>query len=110
MPLSEKARIEVYIPDLPIEAYQDLIDAFEEEFTYSFGGCTIVRNIDGSYLSALGTHVRDRVNLIHTDLPVRFDRNMDAISQYCDEVRIAAHKALQEETILVVALKVFHSE
>ena len=33
MPLSERARIEVYIPDLPKPAYQDLLEAFDREFT-----------------------------------------------------------------------------
>ena len=110
MPLFEKARIEVYIPDLRTEAYQDLIDAFEEEFTYSFGGCSIMRGLDGSYLSQQGTHVRDRVTLVYTDLPLPFDKNMNAISVYSDELRNAAYQALDEESILVTALKVFHSD
>ena len=40
MPLSEKARIEVYLPDLPRAEYQDLLGALEQEFAYTFGGCT----------------------------------------------------------------------
>ena len=34
MPLSEKARVEVYLPDLPKQAYQNLLEALEQEFTY----------------------------------------------------------------------------
>ena len=67
MPLSERARIEVYIPDLPKPAYQDLLEAFDQEFTYTFGGATIIRGLDGSYLSRLGSRMQDRVNLIYTD-------------------------------------------
>ena len=47
MPLSEKARIEVYLPDLPRRAYQDLLASLEREFSYSFGGCTTVRGLEG---------------------------------------------------------------
>ena len=110
MPLSEKTRIEVYIPDLPIESYQNLIDAFEQEFTHSFGGCSIIRGIDGSYLSSVGHHTRDRVNLVYSDMSIRFHDNLAAISQYSDEVRNAANQALEEESILVVCFPVFHSE
>jgi hypothetical protein len=37
LPLSEKARIEVYLPDQPTAAYRDLLDALDQEFTYTFG-------------------------------------------------------------------------
>jgi hypothetical protein len=40
LPLSEKARIEIYLPDLPTAAYGDLLEAIEREFTYTLGGCT----------------------------------------------------------------------
>ena len=36
MPLFEKARIEVYLPDLPKPAYQELLAALDREFTYTF--------------------------------------------------------------------------
>jgi hypothetical protein len=54
LPLSEKARVEVYLPDLPKQAYQNLLEALEQEFTYTFGGATIIRGLDGSYLSQAG--------------------------------------------------------
>ena len=69
MPLSEKARIEVYIPALPQQTYQHLLDALAQEFTYTFGGSTIIRGLDGSYLSRLGVRMQDRVHLIYTDTP-----------------------------------------
>ena len=75
MPLSEKARIEVYLPDLPKPAYQNLFMALEQEFTYAFGGCTVVRGLNGSYLSRLGQRVQDRVNVIYTDAPFSFEEN-----------------------------------
>jgi len=72
LPLLERARVEVYVPDLPAPHYRNLLLSFEEEFTYAFGGCTIVRGLDGSYLSRDGVKIPDRINLIYTDLPVSF--------------------------------------
>ncbi len=110
MPLFEKARIEVYLPDLPKRSYQDLLDALDQEFTHTFGGSTIMRGLDGSYLSNRGQRIRDRVNLLYTDTPIAFEENLETLSAYTDELREAAFEALEEEAVLVVALKVFHSE
>lgn len=110
MPLSEKARVEVYLPDLPKQAYQNLLEALEQEFTYTFGGATIIRGLDGSYLSQAGLPIRDRVNLIYTDTAFSFEENFDRISKYTDELRKAAFEALEEAAILVVVLKVYHTE
>jgi hypothetical protein len=63
LPLLEKARIEVYIPDLPKHVYQDLLNTFANEFTYTFGGCSIIRGLDGSYLSNAGIIIQDRINI-----------------------------------------------
>ena len=110
MPLSEKARIEAYLPDVPREAYQDLLAALEQEFTYTFGGCTILRGLEGNYLSRLGERMRDRINLIYTDTPFPFEAHFSLISRYTDQLREAAFGALQEEAVLIVAFKVYHSE
>ena len=103
MPLSAKARIEVYLPDLLKPAYQNLLQAFEDEFTYNFGGCTIVRGLDGNYLSNFGEKIKDRINLIYTDTPYSFQDNFILISDYTDKINKAAFEALDEEAILVVA-------
>ena len=110
MPLSEKARIEVYLPDLPKRAYQNLLAALEQEFSYTFGGSTIIHGLDGSYLSHAGLQIRDRVNLLYTDAPFAVEENLERISRYADELRNAAFAALEEEAILVVVFKVYHSE
>ena len=109
MPLSAKGRIEVYLPDLIDPAYQSLLLALENEFTYNFGGCTVVRGLDGSYLSNSGVKIRDRINLIYTDSPYSFQENLDVLSSYTDKLRAAAFDALREEAVLVVASEVFHS-
>jgi hypothetical protein len=51
LPLFERARVEVYLPDLPRAAYYNLLDELTQEFTYAFGGCTTIRGLDRSYLS-----------------------------------------------------------
>ena len=108
MPLSEKARVEVYLPDLPSAAYQELLYALELEFTYTFGGCTLIRGLNGSYQSQLGLPIEDRVNLLYTDTPFTFEAEFDRLSRYADALRQTAFDALDEEAILVVALKVYH--
>lgn len=110
MPLSEKVRIGVYLPDLPKQTYQNLLHSLDQEFTYTFGGCTILRGLDGSYLSRLGQKMQDRVTLIYADTPFAFDKNFESISRYTDELRNAVFQALEEQTILVVAFKIYHSE
>ena len=87
-----------------------MLTAFDQEFTYTFGGCTIIRGLEGSYLSNLGIKMQDRINLIYTDVAVSFDKNLQRISIYTDRLKEAAFDALEEEAVLVVVLKVYHSE
>ncbi len=110
MPLFEKARIEAYLPDLPKAAYQELLEALDRELTYTFGGSTIIRGLDGSYLSRAGRIIRDRINLIYTDTPFTFSDHLEQLSRYTDELRSAAAEALDEEAILVAAYGIHHSE
>ena len=109
MPLLAKGRIEVYLPDLLKPSYQNLLQAFDEEFTFAFGGCTIVRGLDGSYLSNFGEKIQDRINLIYTDTPYSFQENVELLSNYTDEIRKAAFVALEEEVVLIVIWQVYHS-
>jgi hypothetical protein len=110
LPLSERARIEVYLPDLPRLSYQHLLDALTEEFTYAFGGCTIVRGLDGTYLSEAQLSIRDRINLVYADTPYSFSDNFEVVSAYADKLNRTALTALNEEAILVVVDQVYHSE
>ena len=109
MPLLERARVEVYVPDLPAPHYRNLLLSFEEEFTYAFGGCTIVRRLDGSYLSLAGLKTPDRINLIYTDLPVALSTNFEIAARYADELKQAAFEALSEETVLVAVGQIYHA-
>ena len=109
MPLLERVRVEVYVPDLPAAHYRNLLLSFEEEFTYAFGGCTIVRGLDGSYLSRSGVKTPDSINLIYTDLPVALSTNFDRTARYTDELKHAAIEALNEESVLVAVGQIYHS-
>lgn len=109
MPLLEWARVELYLPDLPTAAYQNLLGAFDQEFTYAFGGCTIVRGLSGSYLSRAGVKPPDRINLIYTDLPLALSTNLESVARYADELKQAAFDSLAEEAVLVVVTQVYHA-
>ncbi|HKY30354.1 MAG TPA: hypothetical protein VJM12_20650 [Pyrinomonadaceae bacterium] len=109
MPLLERVRVETYIPDLRSSAYQNLLFTFEEEFTYACGGCTILRGLDGSYLSHDGRIINDRVNLIYTDLPLAFSVDFKSIAYYADVLRKLAFESLAEEAVIVAVTQVYHS-
>ncbi len=97
MPLLERVRVEAYLPDLPSSEYQNLLRSFEEEFTYAFGGCSIVRGLEGSYLSDSGDRIPDRINLIFSDVPLALSTNFDSVARYVGELKHAAMEALSEE-------------
>jgi hypothetical protein len=109
LPLLERARVEVYVPDLPADQYSNLLLSFEEEFTYAFGGCTVLRGLDGNYLSRAGLKTQDRINLIYTDLPVALSTNFESAARYAFELKRAAFDALAEETVLVAVGQIYHA-
>jgi hypothetical protein len=100
----------VYLPDLPRPEYQDLLGVLEQEFTYTFGGCTMLRGLEGNYLSRIGTRIRDRINLVYTDTPFGLDEHFARIARYSDRLRDAAFEALEEEAVLVVVFPIYHAE
>jgi hypothetical protein len=108
LPLSGKARIEAYLPDLPSPNYQELLEALQREFTFTFGGCTLIRDLDGSYLSQQGEWIQDRINLVYTDTPFSFEKK--TLARYADRLRSAAFRALKEEAVLIAVYQVYHSE
>lgn len=108
MPLLERVRIETYIPDLTSPAYQNLLISLKKEFAYTFGGCTTIRSLEGSYLSKGGRIIFDRVNVIDTDLPLAFSVDFKRIALYADELRRVANEALDEESIMVSVTQIYH--
>ena len=109
MPLFERTRVEVYIPDLPSYDYQNLIRILEAEFTYTFGGSSVLRGLKGSYLSTTGLYMTDRVNLIYSDAPIALSTDFISVAAYVREVQRAAVEALSEEAVLVAVEQVYHS-
>lgn len=109
MPLSKKARIEIYLPDKPKAAYRRLQKAFENEFLHTFGGATVIKNIKGLYLSENEKTISDKINLVYADTPFDFERNFKIISTYTDELREAALEASEEESILIVVHQIYRS-
>jgi hypothetical protein len=109
LPLLERTRVEVYLPDLPSASYQNLLRALEEEFTYAFGGASVVRGIQGSYLSGAGERIPDRINLLYSDVPIALSTNFQNIAHYVGALRSSALEALSEEAILVSVEQVYHA-
>ncbi len=98
------------MPDLPRAAYYNLLDELTQEFTYTFGGCTIIHGLDGSYLSEAGSPIQDRINLIYTDTPYAFEENFATIASYADKVKAAVNTALDEEAVLIAVAKIYHAQ
>ena len=108
MPLLERVRVEVYIPDPHRPEYDKLLRSLQEEFTYTFGGCTILRGLDGSYLSQFGDHLPDRINLIYTDAPLALSLDFALVARYTHQVRRIASETLREETVMVAVEQIYH--
>lgn len=106
MPLLKRARIEIYLPEINNELLQE---AFEQEFLQTFGGCTVIENIKGLYISSNGETDTDKINLVYADTPFGFEENFKSISKYTDELREAALEATNEESILIVVHEIYHS-
>ena len=109
MPLSARARIEVYLPERKKPAYRRLLKAFQQEFLQTFGGCTVINDIKGLYLSANDKTDTDKINLVYADAPFDFEKNLKALAEYVDELKKAALEATEEESILIVVHKIYHS-
>jgi len=109
LPLSERARVEVYLPDVTAPEYRELLERLVQEFTYTFGGCTVNPSLSGRYLSRAGFPIEDRINVLYTDTPFTFDAGFEALSTYADAIRLAAFEALDEEAVLVAIHSVYHS-
>ena len=108
MPLLERVRVEVYLPDPHLTEYDTLLRSFETEFTHAFGGCTIVRGLEGSYLSELGRRIPDHVNLIYSDVPLALSSDFALVARYAGHLKRAATKALDEEVVLVAVEQIYH--
>jgi len=108
--LSERVRIEVFIPDLPDPSYTELLTQMQTEFSYAFGGCTVVSAL-GSFLSASGIILPHKINILFTDVLLDLARDRLLVGLYLERLRSAVHEALNgEEAILVSVYTVYHDE
>lgn len=109
MPLSEKVRIEVFIPDLPDPIYGRLLDRLGDELTYAFGGCTVTHTT-GKYGSASGAILPDKVNVLFTDTPFHLDEDLLIIQRYAQAIGNVVQSALEKEEAVLISLHpVFHA-
>lgn len=106
--LSKRARIEVYLPDKS-GLYTRLRRAIENEFLYTFGGCTVIKEIKGLYLRSGSKPERDKIALVYADMPLGMDDNRCDITEYADAVREAIEETLPEQSVLLVVSEVYHS-
>lgn len=107
MPLSKRARVEIYVPAGARSGR--LRTVLERELIYAFGGCTIVGGIKGNYLGADGTRVTEPVDLIYADAPFDFDENFTSLSEYTDNLKRVVLETTGEESILIVVHEIYHS-
>ena len=110
MPLSEKVRIEIFIPDLPDPAYRHLLEELAGELTYAFGGCTLL-SATGKYRSSEALILSDKICILFSDAQLWWERDRVALKRYVDWLKRAAQRALErEEAVLVSVYSVCHGE
>jgi hypothetical protein len=110
LPLSEKIRIELFIPDLPDPVYSRLLQGLGDELSYAFGGCTVIPT-QGKYRSTAGFILPDKINILFTDTPFYWDKDRLLIEQYADGLRHVVQQALSsEEAILIAVYPTYHIE
>jgi len=108
LPLLERVRIEVYIPDPQLSEYENLVNLLANEFTYAFGGCSIVRGIEGNYLSIRGDRIPDRISVIYTDAPIALSTDFAVVAAYSRNLKAAVIEALSEEAVMISVEQVYH--
>jgi len=110
LPLSERVRVDVFIPDLPDPVYDLLLEELGDELSYAFGGCTVAPAF-GKYRSSSGVILPDKVNVLFTDAPFHWEEDRRVIERYVREIQDAVEQALeQEESVLIAVHRVFHFE
>ena len=105
-----RIRVEVYVPIRYEPAYQDTLSWLIREFTELRGGCTVIENTGGYYLSQVNEIIDDRVSVIYCDFPVNWNKRAERneVLQYCVGLQTFLLKNLWEEAILIVVYPVSH--
>jgi hypothetical protein len=104
-----RARIEAYLPSQTDPAYEDVLDWLVLEFSYSFGGCTILEDVSGYFLDRRGDVVLDRINIIYSDTPLELPKRQSLVESYIKGLMSFIQERLyREEVILITAQSVMH--
>jgi len=110
LPLLEKVRIELFIPDLPDPIYGRLVDELGDELSYAFGGCTVSPTY-GKYRSTGGFILPDKINILFTDTPFYWDKDRLLIERYARALLQVVQQVLsKEEAILIAVYPVYEIE
>ena len=106
-----RIRVEVYVPVRYETAYQDTVAWLIREFTELRGGCTVLENTGGYYLSETNQIIDDRVSVVYSDFPMNWGRRSDRteVLKYCTDLRLFILDSLSEEAVLIAAHPVSHS-
>ena len=105
-----RIRVEVYVPIRYEPAYQDTLSWLIREFTELRGGCTVIENTGGYYLSQASEIIDDRVSVVYCDFPLNWNNRAERneVLQYCAGLQTFLLENLWEEAILIAAYPVSH--
>lgn len=107
-----RIRVEVYVPIRYEAAYQNTLSWLVREFPELRGGCTVVENAAGYYLSEQNEIIDDRVSVVYCDFPLSWNRRTDRgeALRYCAGLQKFLLDNLSEEAVLITAYPVSHTE
>ncbi|MGI9055959.1 MAG: hypothetical protein ACR2F2_09180 [Pyrinomonadaceae bacterium] len=107
-----RIRVEVYVPIRYEAAYQETLSWVIREFTELRGGCTVIENTGGYYLSQSDETIEDRVNVVYSDFPMNWNDEADhaEVLEYCSQLQNFLLMNLWEEAVLITAQAVYHHE
>jgi len=104
---ASRIRVEVYVPIRFEAAYQDTLSWLIREFTELRGGCTVLENIGGYYLSESNQIIDDRVSVLYCDFPMNWSRRAERseVLEYCARLQTLTVQYVVEEVLLTTASK-----
>ncbi|HEY3024982.1 MAG TPA: hypothetical protein VGJ55_02400 [Pyrinomonadaceae bacterium] len=106
-----RVRVEVYLPIRYEAAYQDTLSWLISEFTELRGGCTVIEDAGGYYLSQQNEVIDDRVSILYSDFPLDWNNSTarNETLSYCSGLEAFLLENLWGESILIAAHPVFHA-
>jgi len=91
--LSEKVRVEIFIPDLPDPSYRRLLTELETELSYTFGGCTLL-SASGNFRSESGLIIPNNVSILFIDVALELEREIG-----CESGNMLTVSAMRSERL-----------